>query len=232
MGIRQSLCVALGVFAGCSGPSDVPEKPTWADIQPILSGSCNHCHGSTAAVTGSQGPAVYRFDFFDLADGSCGEAAAAIDLPAMALASASRMKDSIASINGVRPRMPPAPAPLLSDWERDTLDKWSRAREPIKGAAPRNNRLPGLQVLKFPAKADGTVAFTVILDDPDGDSVIGVIKGGDTLVKLDRSGAFSVSVDSTGWTNGRQKLTAVLCDGWANASYDVGEVEIAHARAF
>ncbi len=227
---KQALIISLGLVFGCTEAESVPERPTWADIEPILNRNCNHCHGSTAATTGSRGSAVYRFDFFDLEDGSCGDAAAAISLPAMALGSAGRMKDSVATVNGVRPRMPPAPAPAMADWERDTLDKWSRAASPPKGSAPRYNRAPSLQLFRFPGKADRNISFSAILSDPDGDAVIGVIRAEDTTVKMDRAGSFAVSIDTTGWPLGRRRLRATLCDGWVNHSFDLGEVEISHVR--
>jgi hypothetical protein len=140
------------------------------------------------------------------------------------------MRESVASINGNRPRMPPAPAPLLSQWEREVIDRWTRMPPPAKGGPPWNNRMPRLQIFSFPKVADGALKFSAILSDPDDDPVIGVIKANGAVVKLDRSGSFAVSLDTTGWPRGKQTLTAVLCDGWGNQTFAVGEVEIAHAQ--
>jgi hypothetical protein len=228
--------LAAALMGACAGPPDVPEHPTWADVEPILRGQCNHCHGATADITGSSAAitglvasAVYRLDFFDVNDGSCGEAAAAISPSAVARSVAGQMRESVASINGNRPRMPPAPAPQLSQWEREVIDRWTRMPPPQKGGAPWTNRMPRLQVFSFPKTADSSIKFSVILSDPDGDPVIGVINGGGSVVKLDRAGSFVVSMDTASWPGGKQALTAVLCDGWGNQSFQVGEVDIAHA---
>ncbi len=226
---------AAGILSACGVEPAVPEQPTWADVEPILRRNCNHCHGSTAPVTASAGTAVYRFDFFDPTDGACGEATAAFSSSAMAMASASQMKASIESVDGARPRMPPAPAPLLPAWERETIKRWSHASSLPKGAVPWNNRQPRLQVLRFPApdagvaQVDQLLGFNVVLSDPDGDPVVGIIKAAGSVVKLDRSGLFAVSLDTSTWAPGTTTLQAVLCDGWGNVSYNVGTVEIKHA---
>jgi hypothetical protein len=231
MAANRYALLTVTLLGACGGPPAVPEHPTWSDVEPILRGQCTHCHGPTAAVTGANGAVVYRLDFFDMSDGSCGEAAAAMGLNApLAKAFASSMKDSVESVNGNRPRMPPAPAPLLSDWEREVIDRWTRSPTIEKGPIPWTNRMPRLQVLNFPTSADRDVKFSVILSDPDGDPVIGVIKAGDARINLDRAGAFSVALDATAWAKGRQTLTAVLCDGWNNLEFQVGQVDIAHAH--
>jgi hypothetical protein len=234
--LRRFCLFALFASSACAGPPEVADHPTWADVEPILRGQCNHCHGSSAAVTGSTaslpggaGSTVYRFDFFDINDGACGEATAAIG-PASASAAAPLMRESVASINGNRPRMPPAPAPLLEQWERETIDRWTRTSPIAKGSLPWTNRMPRLQIYEFPQTADQQIRFTAIASDPDGDPVVGIIKAPDgSVVNLDRSGAFSVSIDSSAWPAGKASLTAVLCDGWGHTDFNVGEIEVAHA---
>jgi hypothetical protein len=234
--LQPLLILSLALAGACSGAPDVPEHPTWADVEPILRGQCNHCHGATAETTGSSAAisgmagAVYRLDFFDVNDGACGPAAAALAAPAAAKTVASLMRESVASINGNRPRMPPAPAPLLSQWEREVIDRWTRMPPPAKGGTPWTNRMPRMQLFNFPATADATLKFSVILSDPDGDPVIGLIDAGGTPVKLDRAGSFAVSLDTSAWPKGKQTLTAILCDGWGNQAFELGQVEITHAR--
>lgn len=233
MSPRTLSVVALALLAGCSGPPDVPATPTWADVEPILRGQCNHCHGSTAATTGSSltGMATYRLDFYDMTDGTCGEASvAAMDPLAAARTSASLMREAVASVNGNRPRMPPAPAPALTTWEREVIDRWTRTLPLSKGPPPWTNRLPRLQAFNFPKMADATAKFTVIASDPDGDPVIGIIKAGDQVLALDRAGSFAVDIDTSKWAAGRHTLTATLCDGWGNAPFQLGEIEVAHSR--
>jgi len=155
------LGLLLALMLACSEAPPVPEHPTWADVEPILRGQCNHCHGATAettgsaaAITGLSGGAVYRLDFFDINDGACGAAAVAISPSTAARNAASLMRESVASVNGNRPRMPPAPAPLLSQWEREVIDRWTRMPPPAKGGPPWTNRMPRLQIYNFPATAD------------------------------------------------------------------------------
>jgi hypothetical protein len=227
---KHGILLATLLVGACGGPPEVPDHPTWADVEPILRGQCTHCHGPTAAITGSKGAAVYRLDFFDMSDGSCGEAALAMGLTSpLAKIYATSMKDAVASVNGNRPRMPPAPAPLLSEWEREVIDRWTRSTPIEKGPMPWTNRMPRLQVFSLPAEADRDLRFTVILSDPDGDPVIGIVKAGDARVNLERAGSFTVSFDARTWAKGKHALTAVLCDGWGHMEYEVGQVEIAHA---
>jgi hypothetical protein len=211
-------------LTGCQGPPQVPTSPTWADVAPILQGECNHCHGATAMVTGSMGPATYRFDFYDMSDALCGDAAAAMDVPALAAAAAKLIKTDISSSGGGRPRMPPAPGPVLESWERETLQRW--ADQPIKGPLPAGNRRPRIEVNRLPATAKSQLAFIATIDDPDADSVIGVVKFGDLSFKMDHPGSFAVRFDLTGMAAGPQQLTAVLCDGWGNTAIDLGPISV------
>jgi hypothetical protein len=234
--LRHSLFLAA-LTGACSGPPEVPEHPTWSDVEPILAGQCNHCHGASAETTGSSaalsgllGGQVYRLDFFDTNDGSCGAAAEAVSPGVAASTIASLMRDSVASVNNNRPRMPPAPAPVLSQWEREVIDRWTRTTPIAKGGPPWTNRMPRLQVYDFPKTADDSLTFTVILSDPDDDPVIGVINAGGKVISLDRAGLFTITADTKSWAAGKQSLTAVLCDGWGNQSFEVGEVEIAHGH--
>jgi hypothetical protein len=225
--------LSLGLLgAACSGPPPVADHPTWAEVEPILRGQCNHCHGATASSTGAalSGSAVYRLDFFDMGDGACGDAALAMNPLPAARVSASLIRESVASINGNRPRMPPAPAPLLTDWERETIDRWTRTLPLAKGSPPWTNRMPRLQVFNFPKSADATARFSVILSDPDGDPVVGVLKAAEDVIPLDRPGSFAVSLDTSRWPAGLQTVTAVLCDGWGNTTFELGQVEIGHGR--
>jgi hypothetical protein len=216
------LLAGISMMGACQGAPEAPLHPTWADVQPILQGQCNHCHGATARTTGSIGPAAYRFDFYDMTDEVCGDAAAAMDYPALAKDSASLMK---ADLRGVRPKMPPAPAPELHDWERDTLLRWADA--PVKGPPPEGNRRPRIHVNRLPSTVGPRLSFIAQVEDPDADSVIGLIRFGDQLFKMDHPGAYQVDFDMSSVPRGTQRLTAILCDGWANATYDLGPIEVA-----
>jgi hypothetical protein len=218
---KWSMLAVLAVGA-CQGTPEAPAHPTWADVQPILEGNCNHCHGSTAATTGSQGPIAYRFDFFDMNDDVCGVAAQAMTAPALAAASASLMK---ADLSGGRPKMPPAPASPLHDWERDTILRW--AAQPVKGPPPPANRRPRIRVTDLPASVSARLKFFAVVDDPDGDSVVGVVQFGDATFAMDHPGSYAVDIDMTKVPSGSQRLSATLCDGWASTTYDLGPIVVA-----
>jgi hypothetical protein len=208
----------------CTPAPTVPANPTWADVAPVLRGECTHCHGSTAVTTGGG----YRLDFFDMSPDVCG--AAAQGLPnntLLAGGSAALVKlDLTPTSNAPRPRMPPAPAPGLSDWERETVVRWTA--QPSKGPPPQDNEPPSIEVGMLPATVNGRLQFTAVTTDPDGDPVVGVIQIANTTFAMDRSGAFSVDLDSSAWAAGTQRLTAVLCDGWTKQTYDLGPVRVQH----
>jgi hypothetical protein len=227
MNLRSSIVCALTglVTAGCGGPPTIPEHPTWADMAPILRGECASCHGSTAFETGGG----YRLDFFDMTPGVCGEAAQALgSAPILAAGSAPLIKADVSlPPTGDRPRMPPAPGPALLPWERKMLQRWTT--EPSKGPPPVGNRPPVIDVVgHLPATIDSRLTFTAVVDDPDGEPVIGVLKIANVLYAMNRSGSFAVDLDASGWAPGTQRLSAVLCDGWASATYDLGPIQIQH----
>ncbi len=122
--------------------------------------------------------------------------------------------------------MPPLPSPSLSDVELETLQRWNAA--PVKGPPPPDNVPPTVEVSGLAAVADATLAFTAVLNDPNGDSVIGVIRVGAQAFLMNRPGSFSVQIDASAWPAGLVRPSAVLCDGWTNASYDLGPVLISH----
>jgi hypothetical protein len=211
---------------GCTGELNaptVPEHPTWADVQPILQGECTHCHGATAGVTGFG----YRLDFYDVTMDTCGEAALALPGGILAAAAApSILTDVKPSPQNGRARMPPAPAPVLKSWERETLLRW--AADPAKGPQPASNHAPTIVVTGLPTVVNDSLDFSALLDDADGDGVIGVLKIAGTLYAMPSSGAFHVQIPTSAWPAGTQRLSAVLCDGWASASYDLGPVNVKH----
>jgi hypothetical protein len=218
------LLFALSAWAfpsACSAPASVPSHPTWADVAPVLRGECTSCHGSTANVTGGG----YRLDFFDMTADVCGDAAKALTTPLLAAGAAPLITADVAPTpTGDRSRMPPAPAPTLFDWERRMLQAWAAA--PSKGPPPAANHMPFINVGKLPAKVSSHLTFTALLDDPDGEAVVGVIQAGGALFAMDRSGTFVVDFDTATWAAGPQRLTATLCDGWTNVTYDLGPVQL------
>lgn len=232
------LALALGLAAGCSSTPGVPAQPTWADVAPILRGQCVDCHGWTASdqppnaagVRPENTGASLRFDFYDVTTDVCGDATLALD-PTISLAGAPgvslQIEEDIVPQNGARwARMPPQPSPALPSWEVETVERW--ASQPVKGPPPPGNRPPTITVSQFPSMVDRQLVFTAILDDPDGDSVIGVVEVGGLAFLMNRSGSFAVSFDSSSWPAGPVRPTAVLCDGWAGITYDLGPVQVRH----
>jgi hypothetical protein len=226
---RLSRFLWLGLLAGlgCSSTPAEPQSPTWADVAPILRGECDSCHGWTAPTTGGG----FRFDFYDATKDVCADAALAMGqgvvLAGSALATKQIETDVLAQGGDRWPRMPPQPSPALPDWQRDTIERW--AGQPVKGPPPPGNRPPTISVADYPAVAGGALAFTAIIDDPDGDSTIGVIEVNGFAFLMNRPGSFAVRFDSSTWPAGSQPVKAVLCDGWTSVTVpNLGSVQIQH----
>ena len=228
----------LLVAGGCGPTAVAPLHPTWADVAPVLRGECDSCHGWTASDRPSDANGVHaantggslRFDFFDVPSDVCGDAALAVE-PGVSLAGAPAVgsqiaTDVVARQNARWPRMPPQPSPALPAWEVETLERWAAA--PVKGPPPPGNRPPTIGVSQLPSEADRTLSFTAIIDDPDGDSVVGVIEIGGLTFLMNRPGSFAVRFDASGWPAGVLHPTAVLCDGWTRLVTDLGPVTIQH----
>lgn len=229
MGGRLSRVSWLGLLGGlaCSSTPAEPQNPTWVDVAPIFRGECDSCHGWTAPTTGGG----FRFDFFDLTKDVCGDAALALSpnvvLAGSPLATPQIAMDVITQKGASWPRMPPQPSPALPDWERDAIERW--AGQPAPGPSPPpGNRAPTIAVSDFPAVAGSELAFTAIIDDPDGDSTVGVIEANGLAFLMNRPGSFDVRFDSSAWAAGSQAVSAVLCDGWTSATYKLGPVQIRH----
>jgi len=220
LGLLVTLLLSTGGACGSPPPAvPVPEHPTWADVGPILRKECNSCHGGTASTTGSALGIVYRFDFYDLTAALCGDAATAVSPARFAAASSSQIAFDITSDSAsVRPTMPPLPAPWLADWEWQILLRWSR--DPQKGTLPPDNRPPTIQVTSADRTVKDVFTLSVDVDDPDQDSVVGILRIGDVTLRIDRPGPFSAVIDASQWPEGSAPMTAVLCDGWQRALYD------------
>lgn len=211
---------------GCDATPAEPLNPTWADVAPIFRGECNSCHGWTAGQTGSG----YRFDFFEATEAVCGDAALALgpgDVLAGSPLVAPLIVDDVIPWNGAAwARMPPQPSPALPDWERDTIERWAVA--PVKGPPPPTNQPPTIAVTQYPVTADRQLTFTAVVDDPDGDAVLGVVEVNGLAFLMNRPGSFAVIFDSSSWPVGPQEVTAVLCDGWTRVGVRLGTVAVVH----
>ena len=222
--LRGVACAVATV--GCGGTPSVPMQPTWADVEPIVRCSCTQCHGATSAVAGSS----YRFDFFDMTPETCGEAAAALGDQTMARGLADLMAmDVVSPGSGWRPRMPPAPGNALPEWQQLTIQRW--AMHPMLGLPPPGNHRPEILVSSNSAVGDKSLSLSVVLSDADHESVVGVLRIGEKTLLMDRSGAFTGTVDTSTWPDGIYPVVAVLCDGWDNVTYPLGNARVAHAES-
>jgi len=222
---RLGAALATGGLAIAScGEHPVSQNPTWADVEPILRGTCTQCHGADANKAGM----TYRFDFYEMTPDVCGDAAAALNGQLMAHGLATQIgQDVTPPGSGWRPKMPPAPTHPLADWERETVQRW--ALMPERGEPKGTNRRPVIQVDATSGVVDKSLPFSAIVSDPDGESVVGVLKIGDQTLVMDRPGLFSTTLDTSKWTEGVQPISATLCDGWNSITYQLGNVQISHA---
>jgi hypothetical protein len=235
--IAVSAAVLAALMAGCESPA-VPAHPAWADVAPIVRGNCVGCHGWTASDRPPNAAGVHppntggdlRLDFYDVTEAVCGDAAAAID-PSVSLAGSAAVAQQIATDLVVQPgaqtpRMPPQPYPPLQSWELQTIERWTS--DPVKGPPPPGNRPPTIATNQMPSTVDQQLAFTAILDDPDGDSVIGVVEVPGLEFLMNRPGSFDIAFDSSDWPPGPIYPIAVLCDGWTSTTVELGPIVVQH----
>jgi hypothetical protein len=236
---RDAALLAAITLAACGPSGAAPAHPTWADVAPITRGECGSCHGWTASdrpadpATGIHPPNTggnLRLDFFDVTPEACGDAALAAD-PAVVYGGSPGVATQIAgdvdpSAGARWPRMPLQPSPALPSFEVDTLERW--ASDPVKGPPPPGNRPPTIVVSALSSSADATLGFTAIIDDPDGDSVVGVVELGNLVFLMNRPGSFAVRFDTSAMPAGVVHPVAMLCDGWTNITTDLGPVLVQH----
>ena len=109
------LVLGFGTALGCSSTPVEPEMPAWADVAPIFRGECNGCHGWNAGQTGGG----FRFDFFEVNQTNCGDAALALGtgplLAGSPLATPYIKSDVVTQAGLMWPRMPPQPGPCAPE---------------------------------------------------------------------------------------------------------------------
>jgi hypothetical protein len=196
---------------GCGTEPPAPDKPTWVDdVQPILQANCFHCHGANAKQKGGNS---LRWDVLDLtnpryADIGFGETR---EVPG-------DMKSGLVFVSTNNPlhfgtvplftlptmtddaRMPPPPATRLTPRDITVLQNWS-----MTGFTPGSHQPNHKPTISWLTKNK-----TFVVDDVDGDQVLGKLMCGDAEVSIPRSGLHTLPADVTGPCDGN------LFDGWGD----------------
>jgi len=220
-GGRLASLLSATAALGCGTEQAVPEAPTWAgDVQPILRANCFHCHGATANF---QMYGTMRWDVFDLTEepyqrmgfekvfeevqdgGNLRKVATffgANDASLLGVLTAYINPDAGEA------RMPPPPATPLSERDRAVLERWAELlkKQPasvLKGSHPSNN-LPTIDRLQ--------PSNQIVVQDQDGDQVLGKLDCGGVAVRIPHSGAV-VFPDGV-----RPPCRGTLYDGYAEAA--------------
>jgi len=127
-----------------------------------------------------------------------------------------------------RPLMPPPPAPYVEGWQWTTLLRWWQDGAP-KGDLPPDNHPATLSLYHSVTSVDRAWQLTALVDDADGDPVVGVLRVGDVSLPMDRAGSFGATLDTSSWAEGNYAVTATLCDGWSKVDAMVATLEVRHA---
>jgi hypothetical protein len=158
----------------------------------------------------------------------CADAATALASVGSARLQAAMIATAITTTDpDVRPSMPPIPAPYLTELEWLTILRWTA--NPVQGDKPAANRPPRIDVSGIATSTDEILEVNVIVDDPDGEPVVGVLKVGDAVGVMDRAGSFSARFDTSSWPAGSVNVSAVLCDAWSQVSFPaLRTIDVSH----
>ena len=117
---------------GCSIEPGAASQPTYeADVRPIFMARCVRCHGSppladpTSKTYPTPPVSNVRFDVFG--DTNCDGDGGGADCVHGAAFEAMR-----GSFGQFVPLMPPAPAPPLTSYQRDTILNWAKESPPLE----------------------------------------------------------------------------------------------------
>lgn len=189
--------VGAAGLAACEGEAPVPASPTWVDdVEPILRGSCFHCHGA-----GARPDMANRWDVYDPAAPSITETGVKVPPEITAAGTTVRALQfwALTMDHKSEGRMPPPPADPLPARDVEVLKRWAAA-QPMPGRGTR--RFNGK-----PAAAWLNIGKTFEVYDPDGEQVLGKITCGATSADLLRSGAHALPMGAT------PPCTLALSDG-------------------
>lgn len=213
------LAAALAAAGLSACAPEVPENPTWLqDVRPIVLANCVRCH-TPPPIEGA--PDNVRFDKYD-DENRDGEGGA--DMYGAA---------SEAMIMAVRveaEEMPPE-FPLLPR-QIDVIQAWADNGAP-KGDPIEGNRAPTMELIGDFEKDDDLVVADYRIDDADSDLVTGRIEAdpdgdGDVIaVTFDLfSGVSRIVWDIAEVPTGSYDLTAIIDDGSAEVSVELGSVDV------
>lgn len=215
--------VALLGAAACGAADPVPENPTWVDVQPILQGRCFGCHGAVEQARRPYGAG--RWDVYDRDD--YGGLAAGTDIGSDFHGSTMVGQTDVDWLRRVSVydfltpaslkspmRMPPPPADPLSARELEILRGWFSAdpaedRSVVLPKGARDANAEPVARLLPDRNADGKVV--IVLEDADGDQVLGRLEGSTPPVMLPYAGAHAVDVAAGAAVN------VTISDGWIAA---------------
>lgn len=212
------MVVGLGVGLASCAPPAVPQRPSWdVDVFPILQGSCNHCHGETVGRLPNQ--PVSRLDICNPAVfTSAGITLATATTAIVWGAQFQNYLKPVAALKETRAKMPPPPAPELSDYERDVLIKWGNDISEDKCNKQGRNREPDMRVIGDPVWDGDTLKLTVEVWDPDLDQVLGKVSVGMASAIIPASGRREVVVTGA---NQNDPIRVLLHDGYVSRTIDL-----------
>ncbi len=214
---------ALALGAACS-PGVAPTNPSWdVDVNPILRGSCLHCHAETAAIS-ALNPA-FRFDVCNPAD-FMGTGASVAPLGAGATGLATLIVADLEPEKGKsRAKMPPPPALPLSEYEITVLKNWLKIATSNPAIACKRqtpNRPPTAKLAAKPVKDGNKLIATIDVSDPDGDQVVGRATAGSAQQDFHSIGRRKLEFDGAGesdtikvkLTDGYDTTNEITLDKW------------------
>jgi hypothetical protein len=209
--IEVAAAASLTLSLGCTPPT-APDKPTWdGDVQPILRGSCSHCHGELAPKVAP----AYRFDVCDptsLKDGTGVEGAVA------GAAAMSPLINTTIVDQGLPTQMPPPPAGRLSDYEITVLKNWGKlvADAGAQTACKKQNSNHDPKAKLIGTRWDGGDLYaTVEISDSDGDQVFTKVKAGSASYDLLSSGRHEIKLSGASMGDA---ITVKMSDGYNSPS--------------
>jgi mono/diheme cytochrome c family protein len=206
---------ALGA-AGCGEDDPVPAQPTWvSDVEPILRANCFSCHGASADTLGR-----HRFDVYDL--DSYSTAGAFTDLDVVGGKMEAPLILSYATDPNDNTRMPPPPAPRLSDRDIEILRRWAAAKPPARGRRDYDHPPDAWSTVEPRWMAD-KLAVTIQVHDDDHEVVLGQLSAGSSpATRILRPGYQTLLLDAAVPTG--TIINALITDGWVTLTLPVDQV--------